>query len=88
MIEYVNSVLLLTLLGIIYNIYDKYKILLCAINIVMDSVIRNQLNNLGKDVTSVVNVIKPRRGCKKKTDTKTLLTINEKEILMTQEKER
>ena len=50
MIEYVNSLLLSTLLGIIYYIYYKHKIFLCAVNIVMDSVILDQLNNLGKDV--------------------------------------
>ena len=33
MIEYINSFLLLTLLGIIYYIYYKYKIFLRAINI-------------------------------------------------------
>ena len=42
-----------------------------------DSVILDQLNNLGKDVDSEVKVIKTRRGRKKKTDTKTLPTINE-----------
>ena len=68
MIEYVNSFLLLTLLRIICNIYYKYKIFLCAINIVMDSVILYQLNNLGKYVDSEVKVIKTR---KKKTDAKT-----------------
>ena len=77
MIEYVNSFLLFTLLGIIYYIYYKYKIFLGAINILKDFVIINQLNNLGKDVDSEVKVIKPRRGRKKKTDTKTLPTINE-----------
>ena len=73
MIEYVNSFLLLTLLGIIYYIYYKYKIVLHAINIVMDSVILNQLNNLEKDIDSEVKAIKPRRGSKKKTYTKCCL---------------
>ena len=42
----------------------------------MNSVILDQLNNLGKDIDSEVKVIKTRRGRKKKTDTKTLPTIN------------
>ena len=62
----VNSFLLLTLLGIIYNIYYKYKIFLSAINIVIDSTILDQVNNLEK--------LK-----QKKTDSTTLLTINEEE---------
>ena len=41
----------------------------------MDSVILN----LEKDIDSEVKAIKPRRGCKKKTDTKMLLAINEEE---------
>ena len=65
MIEYVNSFLLSALFGIIYNIYNKYKTFLRAINIVMDSIILDQLNNLGKDVDSEVNVIRPRRGAKR-----------------------
>ena len=65
MIEYINSFLLLTSLGIIYYICYKCKIFLHAINIVMDSVILNQIDNLEKDVDS--EVIKPRRGHKKKT---------------------
>ena len=39
----------------------------------------DQLNNLEKDIDSEVKVIKTRRGCKKKTDTKTLPTINEED---------
>ena len=77
MIEKVNSFLLLTLFGIIHYIYYKYKIFLRAINIVMDSVIIDQLNNQGKDIDPEVKVIKTRRCRKKKTDTKTLPTINE-----------
>ena len=45
----------------------------------MDSVILDQLSNLGKDVDSEVKVIKPRKGREKRTDTKTLPTINEEE---------
>ena len=37
----------------------------------------NQLNNLEKDVDSEAKVIKPKKGRKKKTDTKMLPTINE-----------
>ena len=59
MIEYINSFLLLTLLGIIYHIYYKHNIFFRAINTVMYSVILDQLNNLGKDVDSEVKVIKP-----------------------------
>ena len=75
MAEY--SFLLSLLLGIIYYVYYKYETFLPAINIVINSVILNQLNNLGKDVDSEVKVIKPRRGFKKKTDTKTFPTIIE-----------
>ena len=73
MIEYVNSSLLLTLLGIIYYIYHKYKRFYSAINIVMDSAIINQLNNIEKEAN--FEVTKSKRGHKKKTDTK----INEEE---------
>ena len=82
MIEYVNSFLLLRLLGIIFYIYYKYKtdLFLRAIDIVMDSVILDQLNNLQeKDVDFEVKVIKTRRGHKKKTNTKTLPKINEED---------
>ena len=48
MIGYVNSFLLLTLLGTIYYIYYKYRIFFHAINIVMDSAILDQLNNIEK----------------------------------------
>ena len=44
-----------------------------------NSVILDQLNNLRKDVDSKVKVSKLRKSGKKKTDTKTLLTINEEE---------
>ena len=46
MIEYINSFLLLTLFGIICYIYQKCKIFSRAINIVMDSVIPNQLSKI------------------------------------------
>ena len=45
----------------------------------MDSVILDQLNNLGKYVDSEVKVVKPRRRRKKKTNTKMLLTTNEED---------
>ena len=66
----------------IYYIYYKYKQFLHVINIVMDSIILDQLNNLQlveKDVDSEAKVIKTRRGRNKKTDTKTLPTINEED---------
>ena len=65
MIEYVNLLtLLLTLLGIIYKIYYKYKIFFRVINI------------LEKEVDS--EVIKTKRGCIKKLTLKECyLTINE-----------
>ena len=73
MIEYINSFLLLTLLGAIYYIYCKCRRFFRAINFVMDSAILNQLNNLEKEVDS--EVTKSKRGRKKKTDTK----VNEEE---------
>ena len=48
MTEYIKSFLLLKLLGTVYYIY--HRIFLRAINIVMDSVILDQLNNLEKEV--------------------------------------
>ena len=76
-IEYVSLFLLLTLLGVIYYIYYKYKIFLPDINIVMDSIILDQLSNLEKMLIPKVKVSKTRRGRRKKTDTKTLPIINE-----------
>ena len=77
MTEYINSFLLLTLLGTIYYIYYKYRTFFRAINIVMDSAILDQLNNLEKEVNS--EVIKTRKGRKKKTDTETLPKTNEED---------
>ena len=77
MTEYINSFLLLTLLGIIYHTYYKYKIFFRAKNIMMDSLILYQLNNLEKVVNS--KVIKTRKGRKKKADTNALLKINEED---------
>ena len=73
MTEYINSFLLSTLLGIIYYIYYRCRRFFRVINIVMDSAILNQLNNIEKEVNS--EVTKSKRGCKTKTDTK----INEEE---------
>ena len=44
----------------------------------MDSAILDQLYNREKEVNS--ELTKSKRGCKKKTDNKTLLTINEVEV--------
>ena len=68
MVEYVNSSLLLTLLGSIYYIYCKYIRFFHVINIVMDSEILDQLTNLEKNVVS--EVTKSKRGRKKKIDPK------------------
>ena len=68
MTEHVNSFLLLTLLGVIYYIYQKYRRFFRVINIVMDSAILDQLSNLETEVDS--EVTKPKRGRIKKTDTK------------------
>ena len=73
MIEYVNSFLLLTLLGMMYYIYYKYKRFFRVINIVMDSAILNQLSNLEKEVDS--ELTKPKRGRKKET----IPSLNEEE---------
>ena len=68
MIEYVNSFLLLTLLGTIYYVYHKYRRFFRVINIVMDSAILGQLNNQEKEVDS--EVTKTRNGRKQKNDAK------------------
>ena len=68
MIEYVNSFLLLTLLGIIYYIYYKCRRFFRVIDLVMDSAILDQLSNLEKEVDS--EVTKSRKGLNKKTGTK------------------
>ena len=68
MIEYVNLFLLLTMFGSTCYVYYKLKKFFYLINILMDSEILDQLTNLEKNVDS--EVTKPKRGCKKKTDTK------------------
>ena len=64
MIVYINSFLLLTLLKKIYYICCKYR----RFFVLMDSAILNQLSNLEKEVD--FEVTKPKRGRKKKIDTK------------------
>ena len=68
MIEYVNSLLLLTMFGSTCYVYYKLKKIFYLISIVMDSEILDQLTDLGRDVGS--EFPKPKRGRKKKADTK------------------
>ena len=68
MIEYVNSLLLLTMFGAICYAYYRLKKIFYIISIVMDSEILDQLTNLGRDVDS--EFPKPKRGRKKKADPK------------------
>ena len=77
MIEYVNSFLLLTLLGTIYYIYYKYRIFFRAINIVMDSAILDQLDNQEKEVNS--EVVKSKRKCCRKQMKKRKMTLEARE---------
>ena len=68
MIEYVNLILLLTMFGSTCYVYFRLKKIFYLISIVMDSEILDQLTDLGRDVDS--EFPKPKRGCKKKADTK------------------
>ena len=68
MIEYINLLLLLTMFGSTCYVYYRLKKIFYLISIVMDSEILNQLTDLGRDVDS--EFPKPKRGCKKKADTK------------------
>ena len=68
MIEYVNLLLLLTMFGSTCYVYYKLKKIFYLISIVMNSEILDQLTDLGRDVNS--EFPKPKRGCKKKADTK------------------
>ena len=68
MIEYVNSLLLLMMLGSACYVYYKMRKFFYLISIVMNSEIRDHLTNLEKNVDS--EVTKPKRGRKKKADTK------------------
>ena len=70
MIEYVNLFLLLTMFGSTCYAYYKLKKIFYLISIVMDSEILDQLTDLGRDVDS--EFPKPKRGRKKKADTKIL----------------
>ena len=68
MIDYINSLLLLTMFGSTCYVYYRLKKIFYLISIVMDSKILDQLTNLGRDVDS--EFPKPKRGRKKKADTK------------------
>ena len=68
MIECINLLLLLTMLGSTCYIYYRLKKIFYLISIVMDSEILDQLTDLGRDVDS--DIPKPKRGRKKKADTK------------------
>ena len=68
MIEYINLVLLLTMFGSTCHVYYRLKKIFYLISIVTDSEILDQLTNLEKNVDS--EVTKPKRGHKKKVDTK------------------
>ena len=59
MIEYVNSLLQLTMFGSTY-VYYRLKKIFYLISIVMDSEILDQLTDLGRDVDS--EFPKPKRG--------------------------
>ena len=68
MIDYINSLLLLTMFGSTCYVYYRPKKIFYYVSIVMDSEILDQLTNLGSDVDS--EFPKPKRGRKKKADTK------------------
>ena len=68
MIEYVNSFLLLIMLGSACYVYYKMKKFFYLISIIMDSEILDQLTSLEQNVNS--EVIKPKRGRRKKADPK------------------
>ena len=68
MIEYVILFSLLAMFGSTCYVYYEQKKFFYLISILMDSEILDQLTNLEKNVDS--EVTKPKRGRKKKTDTK------------------
>ena len=68
MIEYVNSFLLLIMLGSACYVYYKMKKFFYLISIIMDSEILYQLTSLEQNVNS--EVTKPKRGHRKKADPK------------------
>ena len=67
-VEYINLLLLLTLFGSTCYVYYRLKKFFYLISIIMHSEILNQLSISEKNVDS--EVTKPKRGCKKKADTK------------------
>ena len=68
MIEYVNLLLLLTMFGSTCYVCYRLEKFFFLIGIIMDSEILDQLTILEKNVDS--EVTKPKRGRKKKADTK------------------
>ena len=68
MIEYVNSFLLLMMLGSACYVYYRLKKIFYLISIIMDSEILDQLTSSEQNVNS--EVTKPKRGRKKKADPK------------------
>ena len=68
MIDYVNLLLLLTMFGSTCYVHYRLKSFFYLISIILDSEILDQLTNLEKNVDS--ELTKPKRGRKKKTDTK------------------
>ena len=68
MIEYLNLLLLITMFGSTCYVYYRLKKFFYLISIIMDSEILDQLTILEKNVDS--EVTKPKRGRKKKADTK------------------
>ena len=68
MIEYVNLLLLLTMFVATCYAYYRLKKIFYLISIVMDSEILDQLTSLEQNVN--FEVTKPKRGRKKKADTK------------------
>ena len=68
MIECINLLLLLTMLGSSSYVYYRLKKIFYLISIVMDSEILDQLTDLGRDIDS--ELPKPKRGRKKKADAK------------------
>ena len=68
MIEYINLLLLLTMFGPTCYAYYRLTKFFYLISIIMHSEILDQLTISEKNVDS--EVTKPKRGCKRKADTK------------------
>ena len=68
MIEYVNLLLLLTIIGATSYAYYRLKKIFYLISIIMDSEILDQLTSLEQNVNS--QVTKPKKGRRKKVDPK------------------